>query len=124
MKSVSIVDKSIIDGRLISITIKINDPNERAIFMKFLEGEETFKKCPKCGHSNTVGEDDMCMRIDSPLASNQLLAASTPIMHCDHCGELIDLSMMDYTCFPSVISFLSKLKASYNKMKKEKKDNG
>ena len=108
------------EGNLISVTIQITDPDELKIYKKFLEGEEAFKKCPHCGHSNTVGDDDLQMRIDSPLSSNHILSAATPIMHCDHCGEAIDLSMLDYSAFPSVLAFLAELRAKYNSMKKGK----
>ena len=87
-------------------------------------GEEAFKKCPHCGQSNTVCKDDLRLRIDSPLSNNQLLSAATPLIHCDHCGEEITLSMLDYSCFPSVIAFLAKLRNAYNLKKKEKKSNG
>ena len=106
------------DGRLISVTIQITDPSELKIYKKCLEGEEAFKKCPHCGQSNTVGDDDLQMRIDSPLAGNQILSAATPIMHCDHCGKMIDLSMMDYSAFPSVITFPHELKATSAQMQK------
>ena len=112
------------EGNLISVTIQITDPEELKIYKKFLEGEEAFKKCPHCGQSNTVGKDDLRLRIDSPLSNNHLLSAATPLIHCDHCGEEITLSMIDYSCFPSVTAFLAKLRNAYNLKKKEKKSNG
>ena len=118
MVDVGIKARNVIDGRLISVTVELRDPNEVKIYKKFLEDEEAFKKCPHCGQSNTVGDDDLQMRIDSPLSGNQILSAATPIMHCDHCGKMIDLSMMDYSAFPSVITFLNELKAKYAQMKK------
>lgn len=124
MVKAGIKEANKVDGKLISITVELRDPNEIKIYKKFLEGEEAFKKCPNCGQSNEIGKDDLRMRIDSPLANHQLLSAATPIMHCDHCGKMIDLSMIDYTCFPSVISKLSELRTAYNNMKKEKKSNG
>ena len=124
MVDVGIKARNVIDGKLISVTVELRDPNEVKIYKKFLEDEEAFKKCPHCGQSNTVGKDDLRLRIDSPLSNNHLLSAATPLIRCDHCGEEITLSMLDYSCFPSVTAFLAKLRNAYNLKKKEKKSNG
>jgi len=59
MVDVGIKGRNVIDGKLISVTIELRDPNEIKIYKTFLEGEEAFKKCPHCGQSNTVGKDDL-----------------------------------------------------------------
>ena len=108
------------DGTLISVMVQITDPQELTIYKKFLESEPAFHSCPHCGHSNTVGDDDLVLRIDSPLANKIGLQIATPIMHCDHCGESVDLSMLDYSAFPSVVAFIKQLQTRYQQMKREK----
>lgn len=108
------------DGTLISVMVQITDPQELAIYKKFLESEPAFQSCPHCGHSNTVGDDDLVLRIDSPLANKIGLQIATPIMHCDHCGERVELSMLDYSAFPSVVAFINQLQARYQQLKKER----
>ena len=50
MVDVGIKARNVIDGKLISVTVELRDPNEIKIYKKFLEDEEAFKKCPHCGH--------------------------------------------------------------------------
>ena len=106
-------------GTLISVTVQLSDPTEIKIYRKFLESEPAFQSCPRCGKKNTIGDDDLCLRIDSPLANKIGLQIATPLMHCDHCGENIDLSMLDYTAFPSVKIFIKQLQAKYQELKKK-----
>ena len=56
-------------GNLISVTLQLRDPKDIAIYRKFLEDEPALKACPKCGKPNTIGEDDLLIRVDSPLAN-------------------------------------------------------
>lgn len=106
------------DGKLISVTLELQDKEEIEIYKRFLADEPAFQKCPKCQQSNTIGDDDLQLRIDNPLANTLGMQLATPIMHCDHCGELIDLSMMDYSCFRSVVSWISQLRARAAQLKK------
>lgn len=119
-KAVRIRDRVKENGTLISVSIQITDPEELRIYKKFLESEPAFQSCPRCGHTNTIGDDDLQLRIDSPLANKIGLQVATPLMHCDHCNNMIDLSMVDYTAFPSVVSFIKQLQARYRELKSER----
>ena len=108
------------NGNLVSVMVQLTDPRELAIYKKFLESEPAFQSCPRCGHANNVGDDDLMLRIDSPLANKIGLQIATPMMVCDHCKETIDLSMVDYSAFPSVVAFIKQLQARYQQLKRER----
>ena len=109
-------------GNLISVTLQLRDPKDIAIYRKFLEDEPALKACPKCGKPNTIGEDDLLIRVDSPLANKIGLQIATPIMTCDHCGAKVELNMLDYSAFKSIVAFIQALRERYNQLKAERKN--
>lgn len=110
------------DGNLISVSLRLKNPREIEIYKKFLATE--VKLCSNCGAENEVGDDDLILRIDNPLGNTLGLQIATPIMHCDKCGKEFPLNMLDYTAFPSVVSFIHTLKKRNAELKKEKAEHG
>lgn len=107
-------------GNLMSVTVQLQEPREINIYKKFLADEPTLNKCPHCGAKNIIGDDDLKIRIDSPLSNKIGLNLATPIVICDECGKEIPTSMLDYSAFPSIVAFIKKLKDRYLELKKEK----
>lgn len=107
-------------GNLMSVTVQLQEPREINIYKKFLEDEPALKSCPKCGKENKIGNDDLKIRVDSPLSNKIGLNLASPVVTCDHCGEVIPTSMLDYTAFPSIVAFIAQLKKRYQELKKEK----
>jgi transcription elongation factor Elf1 len=105
------------NGNLISVNLQLRDPEDIKIYKKFLETE--ILNCPHCNTKNKIGDDDLVLRIDSPLAVNSLIQAATPIVTCDQCGTKFELSMLDYTAFKSVTAFIAALRKRYNELKKK-----
>lgn len=106
-------DKS--GGQLMSITLQLLNQNEIKIFRSLVSGEtESF--CPKCQDPFTHA-DTYYLRIDNPLAPGGMLGmeVATPQIKCDHCGEVINLSMVDYTPFKSAFQFVQNLRNEYRK---------
>ena len=110
-------DKS--NGQLLSITLQLLNQNEIEIFRKLIQ-EDTNGVCPKCDDPIT-NADAYYIKIDTPLNPGGLLGMelATPQIKCDHCGEMITLSMIDYTPFQSVIQFVQALRKEYNKRKRK-----
>ena len=107
-------------GNLMSVTVQLQEPREINIYKKFLADEPALNKCPHCGAKNVIGDDDLKIRIDSPLSNKIGLNLATPIVICDECGGEIPTSMLDYSAFPSIVAFIKKLKERYLELKKEK----
>ena len=120
MLSPKIVDAVRQGGNLISVSLQLRDPRDIAIYRRFLADEPALKCCPKCGAENQIGDDDLVIRIDSPLANKTGLQIATPTMTCDNCGAKVELNMLDYTAFRSVVAFISALKKRYMELKTEK----
>ena len=114
---IKIVEAQKKEGNLMSITLRLVEKKDIDIYQKFLKDEPNMKACPHCGKPNTLGLDDMMIRVDSPLADRFGLKLGTPIVHCDHCGKDFDLSMVDYTAFPSVVAAINLLKKKYKEKK-------
>lgn len=108
------------EGNLISVTLELQEPREINIYQKFLADEPAVKACPHCGAANKIGADDLRLRVDAPLADKLGLSAATPLMTCDSCGKVVELSMVDYTAFPSVVAFIAQLRNRYMELKKER----
>ena len=105
------------DGKLLSVTLQLQEPSEIGIYKKFLADEPAMQKCPHCGKSNKIGKDDLLIRIDNPLTDTLGLHMGNPIVTCDHCKQTIPVSILDYSAFPSVMEFLKALRARYNQKK-------
>lgn len=118
MKPAKLVGAEKGNGQLLSITLQLQDPAEVKIFRSLIEGEET-KKCPKC-QDEYDHSDSYFIRIDNPLVPGGMLGMelATPQIKCDKCGEMISLSMVDYTPFKSVFQFVQNLRLQYNSRRK------
>ena len=121
MVPVEIAASSKVPGKgLMSVTVRLRDPEDIKIYKAFLKDEPGLARCPFCDSANNVGEDDLRMEISNPLA-NSFLKMARAIVVCDHCGREIPMtSMMDYSAFKSVDTFIKQLKARNNQIKKEK----
>lgn len=102
----------------VSVLIQLMDEEEIAIYRKFLESENG-KTCPKCGATNNIGADDYVLQIDNPFHSSSGIDIATPIMTCDNCGEKLNLSMLDYNAFPSVVGFIKALRKRESEIKEK-----
>jgi len=113
MKTVKILEHNRVGNTLASVILRIQDPEERRMYRAFLESEVL--ECPKCHNKYTVGDFEADLQIDSPLAANPILAIATPVAHCTNpaCKAPLNLSVLDYSAFPSVVEFLKKLQAKY-----------
>lgn len=104
-------DKS--GGQLLSITLQLLDPAEIKIFRSLLASERNY--CPECKDPYT-GTDTYYIKVDAPLAPPALgMNLATPMVKCDSCGRVTELSMIDYTPFKSALSFVQNLRKEYNK---------
>lgn len=120
MVPADVVGSSKESGRLLSVSLKINDPMEIKAFRAFLKDEPGLKKCPHCGAANEIGDEDLVLEVESPLGSGTGLQIATPRVICDSCREVIPTCMMDYSAFPSVVSFVTRLRNRYVQMTKQK----
>lgn len=107
-------------GRLLSVSLKIKDPIEIKAFRAFLKDEPGLAKCPHCGAANDIGDEDLVLVVDSPLGSGTGLQMASPRVICDSCRQPIPTCMMDYSAFPSVVSFVTSLRNRYVQLTKQK----
>lgn len=98
------------DGWLLSVILRLQNPEEIEMYRSFLESE--ILVCPKCGRSHVPAEFNPDIGIDNPLGDSFLLMGE-PVCLCTNCETPIRLSMLEYSAFPSVIAFVNSLKSKY-----------
>lgn len=115
--AVKLIDSEKQNGKLVSITLQLQDESDIRIFRTLLESEPSARNCPKC--SDQCGaEDEFFLKIDSPLVASSIgMDVATGMIKCSNCGHYINLSMIDYSAFPSAVQFVSALRRKYNEKK-------
>lgn len=109
------------NGQLLSIRLRIRDPNEIKAFRAFLKDEPDVQRCPKCHTTPEIPDEMLSMDIESPLGSGTGLQMARPNIYCQNCGQILVHNVMDYSAFPSVLSFITSLRNRYVQMKQQQR---
>lgn len=109
------------NGQLLNVRLQIMDPNEKMIFRTFLKDEPAISRCPACGAATTQVTDDMLvLTVESPLSNALGLRMARPNIKCSGCKKELPMNAMDYSAFPSVVSFVTNLRNRYVQLKNQK----
>lgn len=107
------------NGKLLSVTLQLTDPKEIQVFRAFLKDEPAIASCPACRCKTEVTDSMMVLCIESPLGNTAGLQMAHPIINCAYCGRPLVENSMDYSAFPSVVSFITSLRNRYVQLKQK-----
>lgn len=102
------------NGTILSVTMTMTTDNEKRIYRSFMDTEPVLNICPHCGKPINKDEiDPYYIIIHNPTNKNPLgFNMGVPVVKCPHCGEGIQMSMMDIAPFTAVTAWLEKLRAA------------
>lgn len=109
----NVVDKSVKDGKLISITFQVNTEFEKNAYRKlpFLE------TCPHCGKPVNPADEDLVLVVPNPLESaipGVAMELGLAVTKCSSCGQQVrDTDQCDITSFPEIEQYVRRLRQAY-----------